>query len=51
MAAKIPPAARAYLAEIGRRGGKNGRGKPKRRPEGFYAEIGKKGGKAKRSVP
>ena len=32
MTKPVPSAVRAYMASIGRKGGKNGKGKPKRKP-------------------
>lgn len=48
MTKKIPTDAREYLARIGAKGGRNGKGKPKVRPPGYYAEIGRKGGLKKK---
>jgi general stress protein YciG len=47
---KPPSIVRQYLSDIGRKGGQQGRGKPKKRPTGYYSKIGKLGGKAKKGA-
>lgn len=48
MIRKLPENVSQYLAKIGAKGGRNGKGKPKTRPEGYYSAIGKKGGRPKK---
>jgi hypothetical protein len=36
---KVTDDVRQYLATIGRKGGRNGRGVKKNRPDGYYREI------------
>lgn len=45
---KVTPDIRDYLAKIGRKGGRNGRGVKKNRPEGYYREIALKSAAARR---
>ena len=45
---KMTPEMRAYLARIGRKGGRNGRGVKKNRPEGYYREIALKAAAARK---
>jgi general stress protein YciG len=43
---KIPREVREHLAKVGKKGGKNGKGKPKNRVSEHYAKLGAIGGKA-----
>ncbi len=48
MATKIPESVSEYMARIGRKGGKNGKGVKKRRAPEHYAAAGKASGKRRR---
>ena len=37
----MPNELKEYMAEIGRRGGEAGAGKPKKRPKSYYSDIAK----------
>jgi general stress protein YciG len=48
MTKPVPPSVSAYMATIGRKGGKNGKGTPKSRDPSHYKKMGEASGRARR---